>query len=99
MTPMTKLKSQPAAPGATGAADEPESAVQLKRRHSLDPRLDEISAAVRSGRMSLQDGLAQVVVVMGDVAGRVLRPEERLALEHAMRDEIPHYLHSEKPTK
>jgi hypothetical protein len=86
---MTKPKPQL---GPDTPSDEPESAVQVKRRHALDPRLDEISLAVRAGRMSLQEGLDRVVQVLGEVAGRVLLPEERLALEHAMRDELPHYL-------
>jgi hypothetical protein len=91
-------KSDPAPPnvtavpsGANTNSEALESAVQRKRRHALDPRLDEISAAVRSGRISLHSGMEQVVQVLGEVAGRVLRPEERLALEHAMRAEISHY--------
>jgi hypothetical protein len=84
--------SKPAPPDvADTASDDLESAVQRKRRHALDPRLDEISAAVRSGRIPLDEGLEQVVQILGEVSGRILRPEERLALEHAMRAEIPHY--------
>jgi len=88
---MEKVKAEPIR-GADTGADEPESAVQLKRRHRLDPRLDDISAAVRTGQLSLDEGLEQIVQLMSELAGRVVRPEERLALERVLRDAKSEYL-------
>lgn len=91
---MAQVKQQP--PLAGDAPTDLESAVQRKRRHPLDPRLDDISAAVRSGRLSLEDGMQQMMQVVGEVVGRVLRPEQRLALEHVMRDAMADYLPPKK---
>lgn len=67
--------------------DDPQSSVRrVQRRPRLDPRLDEIAEAARTGRITEQEAIEQLARVASEAVGHVLSPAERLGLESALRD-------------
>jgi hypothetical protein len=76
-------------PGFKQAHDDDDEAVgstMRPRRRRLDPRLDEIAERARTGQLTEQQALEQMVQVLGESMQGKLPEESRIGVMHVLRE-------------